>query len=1273
MLDDIKLFIDDRQVDLGQDPKIYYNWQLTDFTNPTATKNSFSKTLTLPGTKRNNDVFGHFWDLDRNQLYGGNSGAWLNPTYRIPFSLYINGNMFEKGYIKLQKVKRKKDGECEYEVGLFGGLGTFLYNLTTDWNSGEQKKLGDLQYYVADTATTLDFTINAQTVLDAWNNISTYSSKWSAINFAPCYNGLNDKMTCDKAVVNLNNMGLFVSSATEDNTTYVANNGWVLANLPDKLTEFETCDLRSWCQRPVVRVKSVIDAITRKENNSGWFDDGFDVELDREFFNSRNPYYEDAWITLPMITSLKIKTNGETESTYTANYVQSYDVGNINHSIELVYNLNNAVEKYGTSAEITFDLMINVPTATLDAADDILYPSGVFKANGASHTERFTNVYALQGLATIGTSLDAAPLGGSDVKWLEYNRTGKFATAVFTFQNAKYKKYYTPRYDTEETALLEGYFVRYNQKVYRWNTPITINIPLPIGTDSFRVRLDRLNNTNNLAQVKYLYNRDKRFDLSALRSGSTVSATTMCSNRDYKIKTGNLSNFYSNTEISQKDILATSFSPGEWFMDYCRMFGLYVHKDLYDDKIYVDTRNTFFQRDKVMDISGNIDWGQGADINPTVCEAGYYRMKDIFWEGGAYKDYSEKFGKIYGSKLIITGYEFDADTKDLISSKMKACVQVRKDGKYYFKPLATWDADKQIWTYFHPYVFDGLSYVLYSGGVVSGDTIDIEIPKKIIAETFDPFVENQPFYDLDDRPEFCDASNKALDGSGVLLFLAGTTDLTNMEYYLTDDLDEMSRLNNNPCYILTASEYDKDGNRVGYLLSSIPKFSRYWYSFSYVNGNLYRKNIQFSMDFGSPRQLYLLDYTDYESSNLYSQFYKDYYTDMYGVDTKVLTLYFHPGDIMDSDWLRRFYWFENCIWRLNKVSDYSPLSADVVKCEFVKVNDLNAMTNIIPSKEVELTVVLDKYTIDGSGGTIVATVSTSDHSSWYVDGWDYDNEISISPLSYPTDGTFTITVPEYYGASNRQVGITVAAGDISVRVYFTQTPLAGSMLTIQADTPIPYNSTSIIYTATTRPGATIQLLRNGVVSGTTSVSSGTSINNFSIPANTGSTQITWVLSGQTTDSQATASKNVVQNGYVAPPVLMYITFDSITNDKQSGDLDNWTITDGYITVNQGATELYSVGVQGNASTIGFNGYTTFQAYDTGLTNVSILVNFSDISWNTTLAPNGIYATITLNSDQSITFDSDGGMSGAFDNIDLTQYASGEYITLDFWVRIRPIN
>ena len=52
-----ELYINKKKVDLNKEISILLSKTRTDYINPTVVKNSFSKTVTLPGTNSNNALF----------------------------------------------------------------------------------------------------------------------------------------------------------------------------------------------------------------------------------------------------------------------------------------------------------------------------------------------------------------------------------------------------------------------------------------------------------------------------------------------------------------------------------------------------------------------------------------------------------------------------------------------------------------------------------------------------------------------------------------------------------------------------------------------------------------------------------------------------------------------------------------------------------------------------------------------------------------------------------------------------------------------------------------------------------------------------------------------------------------------------------------------------------------------------------------------------------------------------------------------------------------
>ena len=70
-------------------------------------------------------------------------------------------------------------------------------------------------------------------------------------------------------------------------------------------------------------------------------------------------------------------------------------------------------------------------------------------------------------------------------------------------------------------------------------------------------------------------------------------------------------------------------------------------------------------------------------------------------------------------------------------------------------------------------------------------------------------------------------------------------------------------------------------------------------------------------------------------------------TDLYDVNNRKLTCSVRFPERPNGLMLRRFYWFDNAIWRLNTVTDWNISSYAPTKCEFVKVMDTDNYRNDI--------------------------------------------------------------------------------------------------------------------------------------------------------------------------------------------------------------------------------------------------------------------------------------------------------------------------------------
>lgn len=308
---DITLFISDRKVDLNDQSFILFNYTMEDLSNPTIVKNSFSKQITIPGTANNNSIFGDYFRLDRVTQYGaGYTGVEFDAMRQTPFSIYDErSELVESGYVKLDKVTRK-GSMVEYSISLYGGLGSFFYGLSMK-EDGTQMTLADMQFL--SLAGDYDYagvfpTSGYEAVYDAWSWLQSPTSynpnlrwKWSdVLSFAPCYNGLVSNFDSNKILISNNEpqWNNVYRQVVSEGGQYAKHPdaSSVLVTMTNKHTEWEMRDLRWYLQRPVIRLKAIIDAICYPANNGG-----YTVELDEIFFSSSNPYYESTWLTLPMI------------------------------------------------------------------------------------------------------------------------------------------------------------------------------------------------------------------------------------------------------------------------------------------------------------------------------------------------------------------------------------------------------------------------------------------------------------------------------------------------------------------------------------------------------------------------------------------------------------------------------------------------------------------------------------------------------------------------------------------------------------------------------------------------------------------------------------------------------------------------------------------------------------------------------------------------------------------------------------------------------------
>lgn len=961
MKQDIKLFISDQEVDFSQDLNISYTYQLEDLTNPTAVKNSFSKTINIPGTDQNNKIFGEIYKLDRYQLSNADYvvGVYFNPSQRTPFQLFRNADLIESGYIQLNNISIKNK-QITYQITMYGGLGDFLYNLMYNEN-GDKLTLADLRYFVEDadgnvlpSENEFDFKLTKNIVYDCMFNLnSTGSQLYNYLTFVPSYNGVYDDFSNDTVLINTYNSQIFTTTAaTEDEKTYTTYNGYALGKLNKEYTEFEIRDLRSYMQRPAIKLSKVIEAICNPENNGG-----YQVNLSNSFFSEKNPYYTKSYIALPLFSSNNSDDTTETDTVMLnpINLNDNFWVGEKNDTIKSVNSGYFSVS--GNTAITSDDRVIDLTKMPSNSYIDInidfqlffnsliennfndLYLSYV--TNGTSGGIIFNNnPYRSSVTVQIlvfdedDESLIKMPIAYSDI----YNFTNKINADKQSGPDTWFN--YQPITQASVTNVF-GHFKKNNDNEYYFeddneNNTFVLSAKNILYKPHLSVMINMHRYTESLDNQDVVWGSDNMHPLNVSANAITGYSNTLFSDISRLSITWETGNIRSGSLVKKTDILKTENTPGDYLLDFCKLFGLYLEKDRYSKTINILTRNEYFEN-TVNDFSKLIDYSKDFQIQPILFDKKFYRLAyetpDTYYS----KKYNTQYNIDYGQKRINTNYNFNSDTSDIYSNNVYQNIISIIDQSVYYRNFFNNDNLNV-----PAFLSDNMNYVLYSGvGTDDESEYETELYGKDyinLSKTTDWNILTG--YDL--FPKICafDISNNQKnlsDFSSTLIFFNGYENLTDIRnnpitYWLTDDLPEMTVLNEEMCYMYTESEVDANGNNIAKKLTQLPNFNRYE-----INSN----NVISSMDFGKPLEMYINNINYEDPSTIYDKFWKKFYEDQFDVNTKKITCYINLNDlIVNSDMLKQFYYFNNSIWILNKISDYNINSFDTVKCEFIKVQNI---------------------------------------------------------------------------------------------------------------------------------------------------------------------------------------------------------------------------------------------------------------------------------------------------------------------------------------------
>lgn len=429
-----------------------------------------------------------------------------------------------------------------------------------------------------------------------------------------------------------------------------------------------------------------------------------------------------------------------------------------------------------------------------------------------------------------------------------------------------------------------------------------------------------------ILRVKAIFEGIKRFATSI---GWTFSvAQNIEQQTDYYTKTwmtlplldvaNPTTNMRSGQQFNKRILLGATESPAAYLISFVKMFGLKIICDDKTKTISVMDRDEFFQ-DETIDLTKRIDYSKAVNIIPLVINKKWYEMESPT-KGELATDYQKMYGRVYGSQRINTGYAFNSDTQKITDSIIfNGAIQTQESSPMF---LYVHDlADNLI----PPPFIEGGTYETYNP--VTGESTSHDLKPTNFNYFYSWWNQSRKGYDINDFVQLHEKDNKSFDGTNVLLYFDKMVDVPNYVHISDDVADKMGEM---PCWNLTTEN--------SYELEQIPHFTRF---------QILGDTIVESLDFGDSQELYLPGVTyDDEGCGVYFKRWRRYLTDRYDENTKQVTLRVNlDGLSIGPELLRKFYWFENSLWTLNKIKNYSLSSYDSVECEFIQVQEKTRYLN----------------------------------------------------------------------------------------------------------------------------------------------------------------------------------------------------------------------------------------------------------------------------------------------------------------------------------------
>lgn len=167
----LRIFIENKELDTLDSVTVPITKQYEELSDPTVICNDYSKTVTIPMSKKNNEIFGYCFKPDRLIVESDSEplvGIYFDPYKKLACRLQWGDAVVLQGYAKVLKITNSG-----YELTINGELGRIFQELKKiSFNKDDFETDEEASKYWIDGSEYVEEVLNKELIFKCWNNNS---------------------------------------------------------------------------------------------------------------------------------------------------------------------------------------------------------------------------------------------------------------------------------------------------------------------------------------------------------------------------------------------------------------------------------------------------------------------------------------------------------------------------------------------------------------------------------------------------------------------------------------------------------------------------------------------------------------------------------------------------------------------------------------------------------------------------------------------------------------------------------------------------------------------------------------------------------------------------------------------------------------------------------------------------------------------------------------------------------------------------------------------